>query len=272
MAAGESGLGKSTLLKSLFSTHHLGQDTTAGESTKPTFQVTTKTLEVEEEGILREITLVDTPGLGDAVDSSGCSKPLVEFIDRQFERYLDSSRTGRDWSDSRVHCLLFFISPYGRGLKPLDLEVMKDLSTRVNIIPLIAKADSLTKTEMENLKVRISEELRVAEIQIYQPPDSMEARLFNVCGANALVEVVGKIVRARHYPWGTVEVENPDHCDFAIFRKMLISHMENMVQVTHNLHYQGFVRNAALMPFQRVAQAMMKRRESEESNFNNNFL
>ena len=74
------------MVKSLFTTHHLGGDTTAGESTQPTFQVTTKTLEVEEEGILREITLVDTPGLGDDVDSSGCSKPLLEFIDRQFER------------------------------------------------------------------------------------------------------------------------------------------------------------------------------------------
>ena len=74
-------------MKSLFSTHHLGQDTTAGESTQPTYQVTTKTLEVEEDGILRDITLVDTPGLGDDLDSSGCSKSLVDYIDRQFKRW-----------------------------------------------------------------------------------------------------------------------------------------------------------------------------------------
>ena len=50
--------------------------------------------------------------------------------------------------DTRVHCLLYFISPYGRGLKPLDLDVMKRLSTKVNLVPVIAKADGLTKTEV----------------------------------------------------------------------------------------------------------------------------
>ena len=120
--------------------------------------------------------------------------------------------------------------------------------------------------------MRILEELSVAEIHIYQPSDSTEAQLFNVCGANALVEVGGRMVRARHYPWGTVEVENPDHCDFVVFRKMLINHMENMVEITHNLHHQDYARNAALKPFQRVAEAMKKRRESDDSNFNNNFM
>ena len=106
--------------------------------------------------------------------------------------------------DNRVHCCLYFISPYGHGLKPLDLEFMKELSTKVNIIPVIAKADCLTVGEVKKLKVRILDELEAAEIEIYQLPeaeaDSEEesgwatevAELrdsvpFTVCGADTMV-------------------------------------------------------------------------------------
>ena len=181
--------------------------------------------------------------------------------------------------DTRVHCLLYFISPYGRGLKPLDLEVMKKLSTKVNLVPVIAKADGLTKTEIKNLKARILEELDAAEIRTYQLPevDSDETpprgglQLFSVCGANALVEVGGKMVRARQYPWGTVEVENPEHCDFVKLRRGLVRQIQNMQDVTHDIHYKAYAA-LELKPFQRVAQEMKKRRDSNESNFNNNFL
>ena len=37
-----------------------------------------------------------------------------------------------------------------------------------------------------------------------------------------MVEVSGKKVRGRLYPWGVVEVDNLSHCDFATLRNMLI--------------------------------------------------
>ena len=32
--------------------------------------------------------------------------------------------------DNRVHCCFYFISPYGHGLKPLDIDFMKQLSNK----------------------------------------------------------------------------------------------------------------------------------------------
>ena len=46
--------------------------------------------------------------------------------------------------DNRVHCCLYFIAPTGHRLKPLDILVMKHLDKCVNVIPVIAKADTLT--------------------------------------------------------------------------------------------------------------------------------
>lgn len=45
---------------------------------------------------------------------------------------------------------------------------------------------------------------------------------FAVCGANTLIEVKGRKVRGRLYPWGVVEVENPEHNDFIKLRSMLV--------------------------------------------------
>ena len=63
---------------------------------------------------------------------------------------------------------------------------------------------------------------------------------FAVVGANAMVEVHGKKIRGRQYPWGVVEVENPAHCDFIKLRTMLITHMQDLQEVTHDVHYENF--------------------------------
>lgn len=49
-----------------------------------------------------------------------------------------------------------------------------------------------------------------------------EAIPFAVVGSNTVTEVNQKKVRGRMYPWGVVEVENIEHCDFTTLRNMLI--------------------------------------------------
>lgn len=122
-------------------------------------------------------------------------------------------------------------------MKPLDIEFMKKLHSKVNIVPVIAKADCLTKREIQRLKMRILQEIEDNGIKIYSLPECdsdedeeykeqvrqlKEAVPFAVCGATTLIEVKGRKVRGRLYPWGVVEVENPDHCDFIKLRTMLM--------------------------------------------------
>lgn len=48
---------------------------------------------------------------------------------------------------------------------------MKQLHNKVNIVPVIAKADVLTKKEMLKLKARVMEEITANSIKIYPLPD-----------------------------------------------------------------------------------------------------
>ncbi|XP_016118768.1 FERM domain-containing protein 7-like [Sinocyclocheilus grahami] len=106
-------------------------------------------------------------------------KPIVDYIDTQFENYLQEElkikRSLFNYHDTRIHICLYFISPTGHSLKSLDLVTMKKLDSKVNIIPIIAKADTISKSELHKFKIKIMSELVSNGVQIYQFPTDDEA-------------------------------------------------------------------------------------------------
>jgi len=132
---------------------------------------------------------------------------------------------------------------------------MRQLSNKVSIVPVIAKSDCLTQAEIGALKKKILQEILDNDIRIYSLPDCdsdededykqqvqdlRDSIPFAVVGANAMVDVRGKKIRGRQYPWGVIEVENPAHCDFVKLRTMLITHMQDLQEVTHDVHYENY--------------------------------
>lgn len=104
------------------------------------------------------LTVIDTPGFGDYVNNRDSWQPIIEFLDDQHESYMLQEQQPRrtDKIDMRVHACLYFIRPTGHTLKPLDIEVMKRLSSRVNLIPVVAKADTLSHADLAKYKERVS--------------------------------------------------------------------------------------------------------------------
>lgn len=103
------------------------------------------------------LTVIDTPGFGDYVNNQNSWLPIIEFLDDQHESYMLQEQQPRrvDKIDLRVHACLYFIRPTGHTLKPLDIEVMKRLSSRVNLIPVVAKADTLSPVDLARFKQRV---------------------------------------------------------------------------------------------------------------------
>jgi len=67
---------------------------------------------------------------------------------------------------------------------------------------------------------------------------------FAVVGSNTLIDAPDggeKKIRGRRYPWGVVDIENMEHCDFVPLRNMLIrTHLQDLKEVTNNVHYENY--------------------------------
>ncbi|XP_023648676.1 neuronal-specific septin-3-like isoform X1 [Paramormyrops kingsleyae] len=259
MVVGQSGLGKSTLMNTLFKSKvsrrtGLGS---ADERIPKTVEIKSISHEIEEKGVRMKLTVIDTPGFGDHINNENCWQPIMRFINEQYEQYLQEeiniNRKTRI-PDSRVHCCIYFIPPTGHSLRPLDVEFMRRLSKVVNIVPVIAKADTLTLEERDFFKNKIREELQANDIDVYPQKEfdeDAEDRAINerirgmvpfaVVGSDQECQVNGRRLLGRKTKWGTIEVENIAHCEFAYLRDLLIrSHMQNIKDITSSIHYEGY--------------------------------
>ncbi|KAJ7163893.1 putative cell division control protein CDC3 [Mycena crocata] len=260
MVVGESGLGKSTLINTLFdSTIYAPREPLHSAVERPkTVAVENIQAEIEENGVRLRLTVVDTPGFGDSINNTASWNPIMETIEQRFEAYLSQEHRVRRarMVDTRVHACLYFIQPTGHSLKQIDIEFMRRLHQKVNLIPVIAKADTMTDEEIVDFKARILSDLEFNGIQIFQAPiyeDEDEESIseseeiaraipFAVVGSTRAVRTAdGRVVRGRAYPWGVVEVDNPAHCDFGKLRQMLVrTNMEELREHTNDVLYEGW--------------------------------
>jgi septin family protein len=135
--SGQSGLGKSTFVNTLFAREiYDGASTVSPTCTSKTVSIECTSVLLNENDVQVHLTLVDTPGFGDSIDNSRwfvvrssrlrrsslvCHRthsfqPIIDFIDEQHERYFhDENKLIRACppGDRRVHACLYFISPTG---------------------------------------------------------------------------------------------------------------------------------------------------------------
>lgn len=259
MVVGQSGLGKSTLINTLFKSKisRKSVQPPSEERIPKTIEIKSITHDIEEKGVRMKLTVIDTPGFGDHINNENCWQPIMKFINEQYEKYLQEEvniNRKKRIPDTRVHCCLYFIPATGHSLRPLDIEFMKRLSKVVNIVPVIAKADTLTLEERVYFKQRITADLLSNGIDVYPQKEfdeDSEDRLVNekfremipfaVVGSDHEYQVNGKRILGRKTKWGTIEVENTTHCEFAYLRDLLIrTHMQNIKDITSSIHFEAY--------------------------------
>ncbi|KAF5869857.1 putative cell division control protein 10 protein [Botrytis fragariae] len=259
ICVGQTGLGKSTLINTIFASHLIDSKgrLTPDEPVRSTTEIQTVSHIIEENGVKLRLNIVDTPGYGDQVNNDRCWDPIVKYIKDQHSAYLRKELTAqreRYIQDTRIHCCLFFIQPSGHALKPIDIVVLKKLSDVVNVVPVIAKSDSLTLEERAAFKERIKEEFAFHNLKMFpyendefdEEEKALNAQIkdiipFAVVGSEKDIIVGGKPVRGRQNRWGVINVEDENHCEFVYLRNFLTrTHLQDLIETTSQIHYETF--------------------------------
>ncbi|KAI9280658.1 Septin-domain-containing protein [Sporodiniella umbellata] len=262
MVVGASGTGRTTFVNTLCDESILTKKE-ANDSenlhNEKGIDIRPVSVEMEEDGVRISLTIVDTPGFGDNIDNESCFHEIVAYLEKQYDDILaEESRIKRNprFRDNRVHALLYFITPTGHALREIDIELMRRLSPRVNVIPVIGRADSLTPQELREFKKRIMEDIQHYNIPIYNFPydveedddDTIEENSdlrallpFSIIGSEEEIVVNGETIRGRQYPWGVVDVDDPKHSDFGRLRSALLSsHLQDLKEITHDILYENY--------------------------------
>lgn len=254
LVVGEMGTGKSTFINTLCDEDVIPVDRAHGrdELSIENFNTT-----IFEGGTKINLDIVLASGFGDSVDNSTCTSKLVKYIDDQFEAALKEEckiqRTHQS-NDTRVHASIYFIRPTGRGLRPLDIQCMRALSERCNVIPVISKGDLLTVEERKENRECIMRDLRNAEIPIYDFTASFEDIGEMLPGVNIqdlipMTIVSGterKIIdnmeyKVRKLPHGIVRVDDPAHSDFLLLRTCLLGAcLQDLKDMTEEVYYEKY--------------------------------
>lgn len=215
------------------------------------------------------LNVIDAPGFGENLNNELCFVEIENYLKQQFDLVLaEETRIRRNprFVDTRVHVLLYFITPTGHGLREIDITCMKRLSKYVNIIPIISKADSFTEQELKQFKHQVRVDIEKFNVPTFQfdsylseYDEEEDYELIQECKFLAKIQPFAVVaseedyevkdqstgevstIRARQYPWGIIDVNNPKYSDFPILKSVILgSHLQDLKDLTHDFLYETY--------------------------------
>uniref|UniRef100_A0A7S0N8F4 Septin-type G domain-containing protein n=1 Tax=Chlamydomonas leiostraca TaxID=1034604 RepID=A0A7S0N8F4_9CHLO len=276
MVIGDSGLGKTTLIRSLMSTPgerlqvHDGSYTPTEQFLKdPESLCSTISWRDEEDRVIWVYKIQDTPGYGDDLNIDKTVKNLVSFIEDQNVKWLgmEQSRDRKDdlgeVEDPRVDVCLFVLPPH--RLRAIDLKVMYEVGRYVPLVPIVTKADTMTIREAAAYRNDVATKLSNPmlpgirdKINVFKfERDTMEraglvdqatpAPPFLVVASNDINEEFNGgdppvFWPERRYQWGTAEAFNREHSDLLALRALLLKEALEEINKSKRQRYEAWRR------------------------------
>eukprot|EP01040_Poterioochromonas_malhamensis_P010551 gene10551-11488_t len=153
MVCGESGVGKTTFCYSIVK--KFIEATKKSEFSKST----AKTVEISNVGefVLQAennqaciVHVFDSVGYGDMLDNQLAAFKVKDYIVARHRDWLkvkgqETTDEERNQSDTRIHLVFYFFGPH--RYKEIDRVFLTELGDVVNIVPIIAKSDTMTVDE-----------------------------------------------------------------------------------------------------------------------------
>eukprot|EP00980_Cylindrotheca_fusiformis_P028659 scaffold22634_cov123-Cylindrotheca_fusiformis.AAC.6 len=262
MIAGLSGLGKTTLCETLLDswteTPIETTTTTGGRKLKASAhrsRPTRQTMEVQVSSPLEwhdrvantilRVRIIDTPGFGNQINHQNSVQIITGYIQRcrreqlQLEQSKNPMQAEED--ERLVHVCLYFLSP-GRFLE-IDRHFLRHVQKEIPIVPIIAKADTLTNEEIVHYRAMLKRTCQKEKIQIYDFDLEQSSKSAIVNAATSALsssnfnrgrrkgEALAIIARDGSYPWGKARSFDPNHSDLKLIRDLLLSeHTEKLLE------------------------------------------
>ncbi|KZV73750.1 hypothetical protein PENSPDRAFT_749794 [Peniophora sp. CONT] len=299
--------GKTAFLRTLLDTADIAASATAEQlngvaafaagAAGPTVGIRTCSVDVSGvDGAVVRLNVVDTPGV---VEAGGASEhvlsELLRFVGDRFAETLAAGGRGII-PDGHVHLCVYMLEPDSivapstalarPALPPSEVAAIQRLSSRVNVLPVVARADTLTSDRLAAVKLAVRRDLADAgigfgifDLDDAQPQDAaapsflrLPYALFapdcyghtdgvgrQVLSRHELLQtftptngrahgrlVLGKYTRA--YRWGHADVLDHTHCDFLPLRHAIFHHRETLQKYTRDYLYDKFVKEVAPVP------------------------
>mmetsp|Transcript_21340 Transcript_21340/g.53751 ORF Transcript_21340/g.53751 Transcript_21340/m.53751 type:complete len:424 (+) Transcript_21340:149-1420(+) len=274
LVVGDSGLGKTTLIRTLLSGPgeklqlHDGSETSVDDFVKnPESLCSTLIWEDEADRVTWVYRVQDTPGYGDDLNIMNNITKMTNFVEKCNMKWLNieqDRKRGVDMSaveDPRVDLCIFCLPPH--RLRNVDVRYMHELGKVVPIVPVITKADTMTIREaavhrhnvfnrlmnptLVGLKGPVNvftfedETLQRAGVQMNNGMYMMPP--FLVVASNDVNMEKAKqdpplYWPERQYKWGMSEAFNPDHSDLLNLRSLLFQEASEEIAATKRARFE----------------------------------
>ncbi|RLV91716.1 U3 small nucleolar RNA-associated protein 13 [Spathaspora sp. JA1] len=270
LIAGENDLGKKTFINSLCNriSYDLEKFQSENEGISKGFSINSDLFEYSPEGsipIKLRVFLTHNCGFGLQRDSN--PSEIKQFIEEQYRKVLEEEvkvNRNPNLEDTRIHIALYFIRATIKGLSEFEVCMMKAIGARVNLIPVIAKADGLTTKELNIVKEVVIRDIKKHNITIFNfldgedidktlhhdnPGSDFEiseyeylsqlqrSMPFAIIGSNTVGS--GELIRTNKV--GTIDIEDETICDFKLIKNILFgSHLQEFKDITVQKLYEQF--------------------------------
>eukprot|EP00887_Chlorella_sp_A99_P000696 scaffold5.g696.t1 len=271
LLVGEDGLGRTTLCRNLFAAYMPDppvKDASIAGAKKvfreePRQLLTHIKLPDEAHKICYHYLVQDTPGYGDSDDLAADRRAiLASAIDCWFAGHGGSpaGRTGRRRPPP----------PRRRGpprdyiedcssayLRQMDLQFIRELSALVPVVPILAKADTMTAEELRDFRHRVRAALPRAGAagagwhfsrEALEEAGARHGPPFAVVASNSMDLATGRFWPVRRYPWGSCEALLSTHSDLSALRRLLFETAYNEIKDHTEHRYHAFRRRVGGMP------------------------
>lgn len=236
---GDSNIGKTSLIHTILAKNfnEIAPELLGQKALYPTRNILDNIGVVSNEETELRVNLIDTPGYGFFTSKEKWVETIVSFISKQAKGYKSLKKVGKgeNIEDIRVHIALYMIE--GPRCKEADLEMMYTLQKYVNIIPLIARADAYSASELTQVKLQMLSQSVDAKIVFFDVIMALKENIneldksllapippFAVISGGNLLRTNEKNSFVRRYSWGLCDLQDNNCSDFNILCKLLFGH------------------------------------------------